>query len=159
MMSLTKCRTLFNGEKYVPSDTMIQRPSVYGFVIHDHQLLVAKAEYTKRYVLPGGGIHKGEAIQGALVREIREETNIEVTVGEFLHFETDFFYYDPLELAIHGFLFFYRCFPLSIELNIPDYPPDEGLEMPMWVDIAHLQADQFQTHGEITMKLVMQLIG
>ena len=156
-MSLVKCRTLFNEEKYVPSESMIQRPSVYGFIIHKQQLLVAKAQYTKRYVLPGGGIEKGEAIDAALKREIREETGIGVEIKEFLHFETDFFYYDPLELAIHGFLFFYHCIPLSIELNPPDYPPDEGLELPMWVDIANLQTDKFQTHGETTMKLLVSL--
>ena len=157
-MSLVKCRTLYNEEKHVPSESMIQRPSVYGFIIQNRQLLVAKAHYTKRYVLPGGGIEKGEAIHSALQREIREETGIEVEVNEFLHFETDFFYYDPLELAIHGFLFFYRCTPLSAELNPPDYPPEEGLELPLWVDIVGLQADNFQTHGDITMKLLTRLM-
>jgi len=157
-MSLVKCRTLFNEEKYVPSESMIQRPSVYGFIIHNRQLLVAKAQYTQRYVLPGGGIEKGEAIHSALLREIREETSIEVEVKEFLHFETDFFYYDPLELAIHGFLFFYRCTPLSIELITPEYPSDEGLELPLWVSIDNLSAEAFQTHGDLTMTLLTRLM-
>jgi 8-oxo-dGTP pyrophosphatase MutT (NUDIX family) len=156
-MALVKCRTLFNKEKYIPSELMIQRPSVYGFVIHDRKLLIAKATHTQRYVLPGGGIEKGEAIDLALMREIKEETGIEVEVGDFLHFETDFFYYDPLDLAIHGFMFFYHCIPLTTELKIPDYPPEEGLEMPMWVDTADLRADHFQSHGEMTMKLLMRL--
>jgi 8-oxo-dGTP pyrophosphatase MutT (NUDIX family) len=156
-MPLVKCRTLFNKVKWVPHETMIQRPSVYGLVIHNQQLLVAKAHDTQKYVLPGGGIEKGEAIHAALIREIREETGIEVEVEDFLHFETDFFYYDPLDLAIHGFLFFYRCFPRSIELNTPDYPPDEGLEMPLWVEIASLEEDAFQTHGETIMKMLSLL--
>lgn len=156
-MSLVKCRTLFNEEKYVPAESMIQRPSVYGFVIHNRQLLVAKGQYTKRYVLPGGGINKGENIQSALMREIREETGIDVEVGKFLHFETDFFYYNPLELAMHGFLFFYHCKPRSFQLSDLGHEPDEGLEMPLWVDIADLQAEEFQSHGEMTMKILMEL--
>ena len=136
---------------------MIQRPSVYGFVLHNRQLLVAKASYTQRYVLPGGGIEKGEAIDAALMREIREETSIEVQVGEFLHFQTDFFYYDPLDVAIHGFMFYYHCLPLTLDLKLPDYPPDEGLEMPLWVDMADLDADKFQSHGELTMQLLLRL--
>lgn len=82
-MPLVKCRTLFNEVKWVPHETMIQRPSVYGLVIYNQQLLVAKAHYTQKYVLPGGGIEKGEAIHAALIREIREETGIEVEVGVF----------------------------------------------------------------------------
>ena len=156
-MPLVKCRTLFNEEKYVPSETMIQRPSVYGFVVVERKLLVARAQHTKRYVLPGGGIHKGEPIHEALRREIREETGIEVEVSEFLHFETDFFYYDPLDMAIHGFLFYYRCLPLSTELQTVDYPAEEGLEMPLWVDISSLSADDFQTHGQITMSILNRL--
>lgn len=158
-MPLVKCRTLFNEEKYVPAESLLQRPSVYGLVIHDQQILVAKTSYTKRYVLPGGGVQKGEALDLALIREIREETGIVVQVGPFLHFETDLFYYDPLELAIHGFLFFYRCYPLSIELELPDYPPEEGLERPMWIKISSLQAEQFQSQGETIMRLVSGLLS
>jgi 8-oxo-dGTP diphosphatase len=33
---------------------------------------------------PGGAIHFGETAEGALVREFKEETHLEVTVGKFL---------------------------------------------------------------------------
>lgn len=131
---------------------------MYGVVIHENKLLVVRAEHTKRLVLPGGGIEKGEAIDVALKREIVEETGIDVEVGAFLHFETDFFYYDPLDLAIHGFLFFYRCAPLTIDLVMPDYPPEEGLEMLLWVEIPTLNEQAFQTHGQTTMHLLAQLL-
>jgi 8-oxo-dGTP pyrophosphatase MutT (NUDIX family) len=151
---LIPCRTLYNETKSVPAESLIQRPSVYGVVIHEGKLLVAQAEHTQRYVLPGGGIEKGEAIEAALIREVREETSLEIEVGEFLHFETDLFYYDPLDLAFHGFLFFYRCKALTVDLHTPDYEPDEGLVMPLWVDIQELRADSFQSHGELFMRLI-----
>jgi 8-oxo-dGTP pyrophosphatase MutT (NUDIX family) len=94
----------------------------------------------------------------ALRREVREETGIEVEVGDFLHFQTDFFYYDPLELAFHGFLFYYQCKPLTTELNSPEYPPDEGLEFPLWANIDQLTADAFQTHGVVTMDLIARCV-
>jgi 8-oxo-dGTP pyrophosphatase MutT (NUDIX family) len=156
-MPLVKCRTLFNKEKYVDSAHMVQRPSVYGVVIHGGQLLVVRAQHTLLYVLPGGGIEKGETIHDALIREVREETDIVVQIGQFLHVETDFFYYDPLDLAIHGFLFFYACVATSTTLNTPDYPPEEGLIMPIWVNIATLHADQFQSHGTIIMQMISGL--
>jgi 8-oxo-dGTP pyrophosphatase MutT (NUDIX family) len=156
-MSLVKCRTLFNDSVLVPAESMIQRPSVYGLTIQDKKLLVAKAQYTKKYVLPGGGINPGEEIHAALIREVKEETGIDVEVEEFLHFETDFFYYDPLDLAIHGFLFYYRCKPLSTEIAVHDCPPEEGLEMALWVNTTNLKSSDFQTHGSLTLELISRL--
>jgi 8-oxo-dGTP pyrophosphatase MutT (NUDIX family) len=138
---------------------MVQRPSAYGVILYDGKLLVAKARYTQKYVLPGGGINPGEEIIAALMREVREETSIQVEVGEFLHFETDFFYYDPLDLAIHGFLFYYRCKPLSLDISLPDYPPEEELELALWVSIGDLYADSFQSHGQTTIDLIDGLVG
>jgi 8-oxo-dGTP pyrophosphatase MutT (NUDIX family) len=153
-MSLVKCRTLFNKTKYVPADTMIQRPSVYGVILDNGKILVAQAVHTSKYVLPGGGIDKGEAIHDALIREVKEETGIDVQVGEFLQFETDFFYYDPLDLAIHGFLFYYRCDPLTLELPLTDSPADEDLVSACWVDVSQLTSSSFQSHGDLTMELI-----
>jgi 8-oxo-dGTP pyrophosphatase MutT (NUDIX family) len=154
MVSLIELRTLYNQTKLVPVETLVQRPAVYGIVRQNGKLLVALSEFTGLYVLPGGGIEKGEDIEAALMREIREETNIVVEVGEFLHFITDLFYYDPQDLAIHGFMFYYACKPLSIELITPDYPAIEGLIKPLWVDIDDLSAADFQAHGEIILGLV-----
>ena len=36
------------------------------------------------YIFPGGGQEPGETLHGALVREVREETGIEVSPGELL---------------------------------------------------------------------------
>lgn len=153
-MPLVECRTLFNQKRLVPSESLIHRPSVYGIVVHDDRVLVAKARSTQKYVLPGGGIELGEANDAALRREVWEETGVEVEVGEFLHFETDFFYYDPMALAIHGFLFYYRCAPLTTELDPPEYPPEEDLVFPEWAAAADLCPDDFQGHGEVIMSLV-----
>lgn len=153
-MSLIELRTLYNQTKLVPVESLIQRPSVYGIVRQNGKLLVAQAAFTKRYVLPGGGIEKGEDVRAALIREVREETSIEVEVGEFLHFTTDLFYYDPLDQALHGFLFYYACTPLTIDLITPDYPEIEGLVKPLWVEIDQLRAEDFQSHGEMILGLL-----
>ena len=157
-MPLIECRTLFNQTKFVPAESLIQRPSVYGIILHEHQILLGKARSTQKYVLPGGGIEKGEAMDAALKREVWEETGVEVEVGEFLHFQTDLFYYDPLDLAFHGFLFFYQCKALTTALNPPEYPPEEDLDFPLWADIEQLQVDSFQGHGEMTLELIARCL-
>lgn len=153
-MALVKCRTWFNQEKWLPAEQLVQRPSAYGLALHNAQVLVVQVESTHRYILPGGGIEKGEEIEDALAREFREETGLAVQVGEFLHFETDFFYYDPHDLAIHGFMFYYRCTPFSTELIKPEYTPDEGLVQPLWIPIESLTPDSFQVHGETILSLL-----
>lgn len=153
-MDYVECRTLYNKTKLIPTESLIQRPSVYGLVLNEGKVLLAKAQTTQKYVLPGGGIERGEQVEAALKREVWEETGVHVEVGEFLHFHTDFFYYDPMDLALQGFLFYYRCKPLTTILNPPEYPPEEDIELPLWVELESLQADDFQAHGGVFMELI-----
>ncbi|WP_162909392.1 NUDIX domain-containing protein [Aggregatilinea lenta] len=156
-MTLIPCRTLYNETRLVPADTLIQRPSVYGLIVYEGRLLVAEASCTHKYVLPGGGIEPGEDIQAALVREVAEETGLYVEVGPFLHFETDFLYYDPLDQAFHGFMFYYQGYPRDTQLGSLEYPVEEGLDRPLWVDIHALTPDSFQSHGPLALDLLSRI--
>ena len=65
---------------------------VYGVLIHQGKLLVSDeyikgAFYTK---LPGGGLELGEGTRDCLKREFKEETGLEVEVGQHLY-TTDFY--------------------------------------------------------------------
>ena len=55
---------------------------VGGVVIHDNQVLLVKLTYGPakgKWLIPGGLVDCGESLQEALVREILEETGVEVT--------------------------------------------------------------------------------
>ena len=43
--------------------------------------LAVSSEYAGSWDLPGGAVEEGESLKGALVREVREETGLELEVG------------------------------------------------------------------------------
>ncbi len=154
---LIPCHTLFGATKWLPVDRLTQRASAYGLVLHGGAILLSTGIHTGRYVLPGGGIETGERIEDALKREVREETGLAVAVEEFLTFEEDFFYYDPLDLAFHGFLFYYRCSPLTFALAGAGEVDDEDVDRPAWIALDGLTEESFQTHGDTTLRLIRAL--
>jgi ADP-ribose pyrophosphatase YjhB (NUDIX family) len=57
------------------------RVGVGGVLIRDGRALVNRAVYRDRFTIPSGYVEAGETIEGAVVREIEEETGITVRVG------------------------------------------------------------------------------
>ncbi|MEV7465486.1 NUDIX hydrolase [Streptomyces kronopolitis] len=60
---------------------------VTGVVIEDDAILLLDqdTEGTRSWSLPGGKVENGETLEEALVREMREETGVEVEVGRLLY--------------------------------------------------------------------------
>ncbi len=84
-----------------------------GIVINDANILLIKREHNHRhyFTFPGGGVEAGETNEEAVIRELREEANITVSVKRLLYhldLENDadhFFYecvYDGGELELGG---------------------------------------------------------
>ncbi len=65
---------------------------VYGILIHDKSVLLSD-EYIKKNKItkfPGGGLEFGEGTKDCLVREFKEELNLDIEITE--HFYTTDFY-------------------------------------------------------------------
>jgi ADP-ribose pyrophosphatase YjhB (NUDIX family) len=75
----------------VSPDRLIVRPT--GVLIEDNKILVVKQDVTetRRWALPGGRPEFGETIEQCLVREMKEETGLNVSVKDLLYV-TDRFY-------------------------------------------------------------------
>ena len=80
------------GNRYeIPKEELQWRPSAYGIVIKDDKVLMSK-QFGDKYDLPGGGVDLGEDLKVAVVREVKEETGIDVTNPHLLGTENNFFH-------------------------------------------------------------------
>lgn len=58
--------------------------SVSAVIKKDNKLLVIKPTYKKHLLLPGGVVQELETPEEALVREVKEETGLDIKVGKLL---------------------------------------------------------------------------
>ncbi|HZS33549.1 MAG TPA: NUDIX domain-containing protein [Methylomirabilota bacterium] len=65
------------------------RPSVSAIVLHDGRLLLQQRADNRRWGLPGGAVEVGETVAAAIVREVREETGLDVGVDRLVGVYSD----------------------------------------------------------------------
>lgn len=148
------CTAFLGGTKDISKDKLKFRPAVYAVIPRDNQVLLVQTIRTKQFYLPGGGVDIGETLHDALKREVREETGIEIEVGEMVHFKEDFFYYNPGNEAYHSLLFFFTARPKSFTLADADQIDDGEIENPGWVTWQNLQPNNFHSHGEAILQIL-----
>lgn len=72
---------------------MLHRISAGAIVEHDDRLLLVRHRRLGKYdfwVSPGGGVKGSEDLAAAAVREVREESGLEVTISKLLYIEEFF---------------------------------------------------------------------
>jgi len=144
-MQMITCNAFLGGTHSVPLENLVFRPAVYGIIVGDGKMMVVTNRRTGKLWFPGGGVELGERMETALKREVREETGIEIEVGDFEGFEENFFYYDPLDEAFHSLLFFYRCTPKTF-IPVPSHLVDDGeATNPHWVELGNLKPEDFES--------------
>lgn len=119
-----------------------------GVCIHDNKiLLIHRINLEKRqgeqeyYVIPGGGVEDGESIEDAVIREVKEETNVDVTVDKLFYELDDFNQKGGLEKY-----YCYLCVFVNGEAKLRE-DSEEAKEMkagvhfykPAWIDLTSLK--------------------
>lgn len=74
---------------------------VTAVIINDGKLLAMKNEQSPYYFLPGGRVNLHERAEDAVLREIREELNIDAKIERILWFNQSFFVEDTTDDQFH----------------------------------------------------------
>jgi nucleoside triphosphatase len=114
-------------------------PTVGGLIISpDYKIFLMKThKFRGKYVVPGGHIELGESMQDALIREVKEETNLDVFDIQFLCFQ-EFIYNESFWKKRHYIFFDFVCRSNSMDAILNEeaqeyiwVTPQEALEMPI----------------------------
>jgi 8-oxo-dGTP diphosphatase len=128
---LIRCATLHGGQTARPAADFRFRPAAYGVAVRDGRILLGRSVFSGLWDIPGGAVEPWETLPEGLVREFREETGVEVTVGPLLHFSESFI--AIFAHAYHSLRFYYRVtVPPDAELR----PQRTEITDLAWVDIA-----------------------
>lgn len=81
-------RLLFeiDTKDYDPNGKAFVRPSVRGIILRDGKVAMVHSLKYDYYKFPGGGIEDGESLENALIREVAEESGLQVipqTIREY----------------------------------------------------------------------------
>ncbi len=153
------CKNNFGEKVDIPTSKFIFRPSAYGFIVRDQDILVMHNKNNDKLWFPGGGIEIHERLEDGLKREVKEETGLEIKIQKLALTKENFFYYQPLDEAYHAFLFFYLCRPLTDKIAADDEVDDFESEKPCWMNIAEIKKEDISDLSEEIDKILQQLLA
>lgn len=112
---------------------------VAAVIIHNERVFATQrgyGEFKDKWEFPGGKVQPGETRQEALIREIREELNTTISVGEMIDtIETD---YPNFHLSMSC----YFCTVLEGKLSLLEHEAAKWLNKKHLYDVDWLPADR-----------------
>lgn len=122
---------------------------VYGILIQNNALLVSD-EYIKKNRItkfPGGGLEFGEGTLDCLVREFKEELDLEVEAGDHFY-TTDFCVTSAFDTNSQVLSIYYFVIPKAELLfktskTVHDHEHKEGSQSMRWIDLDKLKESDF----------------
>jgi 8-oxo-dGTP diphosphatase len=93
---------------------------VGAVILRDGQVVIVKRRYEPlagRWSLPGGTLELGETLEAGVIREMREETGLDVDVGPVIEVFDRIMLDEERRVRYHFVLVDYLCWPVGGELR------------------------------------------
>jgi 8-oxo-dGTP diphosphatase len=130
-----------HGKKYAAESSELKwRPAAYGIVIKDNCVLLSK-QFGHKYDLPGGGLEIGEKLEAGVIREVKEETGIDVANPKLIETCESFFYSSHAKKEYyHSLLFYYSCEYIGGKISKDGFDEWEKqyADLAVWIPIEKL---------------------
>lgn len=139
------CKDVFGNEYECPVDKLDVRIGVYAVIIRDEKILLARQ--WDGYSIIGGGVEKGESLEEAFIREIKEETGLSAKPGKLIHHATTFFKRDEKSQARQSYQFYFTHSTLDGNIhnsNITDSEKTYTNDTPEWVELSKIDEIDFR---------------
>lgn len=132
----------------VSPDEVTIRLTTYAIIIDDEKILLTK-QHDRGYYLPGGGVEIDESFEAAVIREVKEETGIDVIVKEFVTMKDILFkvtFREPQE-TWRAIIVFYLCEKVGGHTDDSDISKHEELytQGTEWVPLGQLDTLPYAT--------------
>lgn len=129
------------------------KPRAAAVIPRGNSIVLVKHEKEGRgyWVPPGGAIEPSEKIKDAAAREVKEETNLSVTVKDMLYYQ------DFMRPKEHVLEFFFLCEIQSGKLSLGKDPEDER-EKPMLRDVKYASVEDIRDMNILPKALKRRLL-
>ncbi|MEN9557828.1 MAG: hypothetical protein RL141_197 [Candidatus Parcubacteria bacterium] len=68
----------------------VGKVAIKAVLVSDNKVLITRSPDDPKWEIPGGRLHQNETVEGALLREIREELGVTLTLGSVFYLEQYF---------------------------------------------------------------------
>lgn len=130
------------GEEFtVPVDELYWRPSAYGIVIQDDNVLLVPQFEENRYDLPGGSLDIGELLEEGVIREVKEETGLTVANPQLVTGTSNFFTFTHAGgRTAECIMLYYKCDLVGGTISTEGFDEHEKVyaKQAVWFPISNL---------------------
>ena len=140
------CKDVYKNEYKVPIEELELRVGVYAVIVENDKILLTRQ--WDGYRLIGGGLEKGETIEEAIKREVKEESGLDIEPGEVFYHATTFFKRNSDTPARQSVQLYLRHRNISGKIGnneqITDSEKTYTVDVPEWVDVDRIGKIKFR---------------
>ena len=139
-MSTVICHDIYGKQHETPAKSLQWRPATYVVLIKHASVCLLKA-VDGNYDLPGGAIELGEDPKAAAIREVKEETGLDVDEPTLLGIQSSLFRASHSDgRCYHSLLMYYHCTNSTGTVSNEGFDEYEKqhMELAEWVPMAGL---------------------